>query len=348
MKAAIFEAYQGPLTVAEVPQPDCPADGVVVDVKACGVCRSDWHGWMGHDSDVKLPHVPGHELSGTIASAGSAVTRWNIGDRITVPFCCGCGTCDQCQKHCEHICDNYFQPGVTYWGGFAEQVAIPKADVNLIALPDEIDFVAAASLGCRFATSFRAVVEQGHVRSTDAVAVFGCGGVGLSAIMIANAIGADVIAVDLADDRLARAKAVGAKITLNASTAMDLWKEIRERTNGGVDVSLDAIGSTDALRNSVLSLRKQGRHVQVGLLLGEHADPSVPMAAVIGRELELYGSHGMPPNAYPAMLDMITTGKLAPEKLVTKTLRLSEACDFLPKMDCFPGSGAVVIDDFQN
>ena len=348
MKAAIFEDYQGPLTVVDVPSADCPSDGVIIDVQACGVCRSDWHGWMGHDTDVKLPHVPGHEFAGIVSSTGQTVTRWKLGDRVTVPFCCGCGDCSQCNKNCEHICDNYFQPGVTYWGGFAKQVAIPKADVNVIKLPDQIDFVAAASLGCRFATSFRAVVEQGQVKPRDTVAVFGCGGVGLSAIMIAKALGADVIAIDLADDRLAQARSLGAKLTLNAKTVADIWREIRNLTKGGTDVSFDAIGSKDALQNSVLSLRKQGRHVQIGLLLGEHANPTVPMAAVIGRELELYGSHGMPPNAYPAMLEMITSGKLSPQKLVSKTLSLSEACHFLPEMNSFPGHGAVVITDFQN
>lgn len=348
MKAAIFESYQGPLTVTDVPAPECPRDGVIIDVQACGVCRSDWHGWMGHDSDVKLPHVPGHEFAGIVSSVGSKVTGWKNGDRVTVPFCCGCGTCDQCRKNCEHICDDYFQPGVTYWGGFAEQVAIPKADVNLIALPDQINFVAAASLGCRFATSFRAVVEQGQVKATDTVAVFGCGGVGLSAIMIARALGAEVIAVDLTNDRLAQAKSLGANTVLNALAISDIWQEIRNLTNGGVNVSFDAIGSKDALQNSVLSLRKQGRHVQIGLLLGEHADPPVPMSAVIGRELELYGSHGMPPNAYPAMLEMITAGRLAPQKLITKSICLTEACDFLPEMNRFPGNGVVVINDFQN
>ena len=348
MKAAIFEDFQGPLIVADVPAPTCPADGVVIDVQACGICRSDWHGWMGHDGDIKLPHVPGHELAGIVASVGNQVVRWKPGDRMTVPFCCGCGNCPQCDRSCEHICDNYFQPGFTYWGGFAEQVCIPQADVNLIALPDEIDFVAAASLGCRFATAFRAVVEQGQVQPHNRVAVFGCGGVGLSAIMIAKAVGAEVIAVDLADERLKQAKLVGADTVLNAEGTPNVWQEIRDLTSDGVDVSLDGIGSTAALQNSVLSLRKQGRHVQIGLLLGEHADPSVPMAAVIGRELELYGSHGMPPNAYPAMLEMITAGKLAPEKLVAKTLSLSEACNFLPEMANFPGHGAVVINDFRN
>lgn len=348
MKAAIFETYGGPLNVRNIPGPECPGDGVIIDVQACGICRSDWHGWMGHDGDVKVPHVPGHELAGIISSVGTNVTRWKTGDRVTVPFCCGCGTCRQCKRQCEHICDNYFQPGVTYWGGFAEQVAIPKADVNLIQLPDSIDFVAAASLGCRFATSFRAVVNQGQVKANDVVAVFGCGGVGLSAIMIAKAVEANVIAIDLNEKRLRAAAAVGASTLIDATKTKDVPLEIRKLTNDGVDVSLDAIGHSTAMRQSVLSLRKQGRHVQIGLLAGEHADPAVPMSAVIGRELELYGSHGMPPNAYPAMLAMITSGKLAPQELVHKTVSLSEACEFLPQMDQFPGSGAIVIADFQH
>lgn len=348
MKAAIFHRYQGPLSVTDVPAPECPDDGVVIDVKACGLCRSDWHGWMGHDSDVKLPHVPGHELSGVVSTVGSNVKNWATEDRVTVPFCCGCGTCQQCERNCEHICDDYFQPGVTYWGGFAQQVAIPKADVNLIGLPEGIDFVSAASLGCRFATSFRAVVDQGQVGPNSTVAVFGCGGVGLSAIMIAKAVAATVIAIDLSDQRLQAAASLGASTTINATSADDVASEIRRITNGGVDVSLDAIGNSVALRQSILSLRKQGRHVQIGLLMGEHADPAVPMGAVIGRELELFGSHGMPPNAYPAMLDMISVGKLCPEKLVAKTVSLSEACDLLPQMDAFPGNGAIVIDDFAN
>lgn len=348
MKAAIFHSYQGPLQVENVAPPVCPEDGVVLDVQACGICRSDWHGWMGHDSDVNLPHVPGHELSGVVAETGALVRNWNVGDRVTVPFCCGCGTCNQCQRHCEHICDDYFQPGVTYWGGFAEQVAIPVADVNLIALPDEINFSAAASLGCRFATAFRAVTQQGQVGSGDTVAVFGCGGVGLSAIMIAKASGAEVIALDINEQRLQSASELGAATMINTAQVQNTGQHLRELTKGGVDVALDAIGHQDALTQSVLSLRKQGRHVQVGLLLGEHADPAVPMSAVIGRELELYGSHGMAPDAYPAMLKMIVEGRLAPQKLVSKTIGLHEACEFLPQMDQFPGIGAVVIDRFRD
>lgn len=206
MRAAFFQDFRQPLTVGSVADPVIRPDSVVIAVRACGICRSDWHGWMGHDTDISLPHVPGHELSGEILEVGSAVRGWQPGQRVTVPFCCGCGTCEQCSDGYQHICDRYTQPGFTQWGAFAEYVEIRHADVNLVKLPDSIDFVTAASLGCRFATSFRAVVDQGRARPGEWVVVHGCGGVGLSAVMIASVCGARVIAVDVREDRLEMAR----------------------------------------------------------------------------------------------------------------------------------------------
>ena len=175
MKAVVYEQFAGPITIRNVAAPAPSADGVVLEVKACGICRSDWHGWMGNDPDINLPHVPGHELSGVVAETGADVKNWRIGDRVTLPFVCGCGTCEQCISGNQQVCDRQFQPGFTAWGGFAEYVAIEYADINLVALPDEIDFVTAASLGCRFATSYRAVVDQGKVEAGQWVAVYGWG-----------------------------------------------------------------------------------------------------------------------------------------------------------------------------
>src|SRR5512135_1044371 len=199
MRAAIYRAFQGPITIEQVPDPAVPDDGVVIQVKANGICRSDWHGWMGHDSDIHLPHVPGHELAGVIAEVGKNVRRWKPGDRVTVPFAVGCGACPQCLSGNQQICDNYFQPGFTAWGSFAEYVAIRYADTNLVRLPEEMDFVESASLGCRFITAFRAVVAQGRVMPGEWVVVHGCGGLGLAAVMIASAMGANVMAVDIND-----------------------------------------------------------------------------------------------------------------------------------------------------
>ena len=197
----MLDEFGGPVAVREVPDPVPAAHGVVVRVEATGLCRSDWHGWAGHDRTIALPHVPGHELAGTVAEAGPQVRGWQVGDRVTVPFVCACGTCRSCLAGDHQVCDRQTQPGFTGWGSFAELVALDHADVNLVALPDELDAVTAAALGCRFATAYRAVVQQGRVRPGDWVAVHGCGGVGLSAVMVAVAAGARVVAVDVTPQR---------------------------------------------------------------------------------------------------------------------------------------------------
>jgi alcohol dehydrogenase len=346
MKAAVYEAFGQALAIQNVPDPT-PVDGaVVVRVEACGICRSDWHGWMGHDPDVRVPHVPGHELAGIVEEAGKNVSRWKRGDRVTVPFVCGCGKCPQCASGNHQVCDHQFQPGFTHWGAFAEYVAIERADTNLVGLPEGMGFVTAAVLGCRFMTSFRAIVAQGRVLPGQWVAVHGCGGVGLSAIMIAGALGAQVIGVDIHDRALGLAKKLGATVTLNAAKEKDIPKAIQDLSGGGAHVSIDALGSTATCRNSVLCLRKRGRHVQVGLMVGEHSDPPIPMGSVIGRELELLGSHGMQAHRYPEMLQMILAGKVKPELLLGKTVTLEESLRELESMGNFSSTGITVIDRF--
>ncbi len=346
MKAVLYTAFAEPPTIQNVPDPTPAADGVVVRVEANGICRSDWHGWMGHDSDIHLPHVPGHELAGVVEALGPEVRRWKLGDRVTVPFAVGCGRCPQCLSGNQHICDDYFQPGFTAWGSFAQYVAIPHADVNLVRLPDALDFVAAASLGCRFITAFRAVVVQGRIAPGEWLVVHGCGGVGLSAIMIAHAMGARVIGVDIKDETLAFAQSIGAEHGINARKEPHLVERIRDLTGGGAHVSLDALGSATTCRNSVLSLRKRGRHVQVGLMVADYKDALIPMNLVIAWELEILGSHGMQAHAYPPMLDMIVTGKLDPKRLIRKTVTLEESIDELMAMTHFAQIGVSVIDRF--
>jgi alcohol dehydrogenase len=301
---------------------------------------------MGHDPDVRLPHVPGHELAGVIEAVGADVRRWKTGERVTVPFAGGCGGCPQCVSGNQHICDDYFQPGFTAWGSFAELVAIRYADANLVRLPDELDFVESAALGCRFVTSFRAVVAQGRVAPGEWVAVHGCGGVGLSAVMIAHALGAQVIGIDVRQAALACARALGAAHVLNASPPLDVVEAIRELTGGGAHVSLDALGSRATCRNSIQCLRKRGRHVQVGLMLANDRDAPVPMNLVIAKELEILGSHGMPAHAYGQVFAMISAGRLEPKKLVHKTVPLAQAPVELAGMGQFHGVGATVINRF--
>ncbi len=346
MKAVLFEKFQEAPKLVNLDDPTPETHGVVIKVEATGVCRSDWHGWMGHDSDIDLPHVPGHELAGVIAAVGKNVVNWRVGDRVTVPFICGCGSCSECHAGHQQVCHNQQQPGFTHWGSFAEYVPIHQADLNVVALPENMDFATAASLGCRFATSFRAVVDQGKTSAGQWVAVHGCGGVGLSAVMIANAVGANVIAIDIDDAKLALAKALGAVATINGATVPDVAEAVIEMTKGGAHVSLDALGHPVTCFNSIQNLRPRGKHVQVGLMLGEHTTPQVPMAKVIGKELEILGSHGMQAHRYGAMLDMIGSGKLDPARLVGDKIALADAPEALMNMDKFQSVGATVITTF--
>nr|WP_262694168.1 zinc-dependent alcohol dehydrogenase family protein [Kordiimonas aquimaris] len=342
----LYEAFQAAPRVTSVPDPTPVAGGVVIKVMASGLCRSDWHGWIGHDPDIELPHVPGHELAGVIEAVGNGVTRWSVGDRVTVPFVGGCGTCGECTAGHHQVCDNQFQPGFTHWGSFAEYVGVHYADINLVRLPDSTAFTTAASLGCRFVTSFRAVIDQGRVAKDEWVAVHGCGGVGLSAIMIAAAAGARVVAIDVTDDKLLLARQLGAEVTVNAITSPQVAEAIRDQTAGGVHVSLDALGHTQTCLNSINSLRKRGRHVQIGLMTENHATPPIPMDKVIAHELEILGSHGMQAHRYDAMMEMITSGALMPELLVGGTISLEEAVPALMNMDNAPTHGITVINQF--
>lgn len=346
MRGALYREFRGPILIESLPDPEPAPDGVVVQVRANGVCRSDWHGWAGHDPDITLPHVPGHEIAGVVEEVGSEVRRWRRGDRVSVPFIAGCGRCPFCLAGEQQVCEQQFQPGFHGWGGFAERVALRHADTTLVALPDQVDFVAAASMGCRFGTAFRAVVRQGGVSGGDWVAVHGCGGVGLAAVMIASALGASVVAVDIRREALEMALRVGAAAAVNAAESSGVPEEIRELTDGGARVSLDALGHTETCLNSVSCLRRRGRHVQVGLMTGEHRRARVPMDRLIGWELEFVGTHGMQAHEYGRMLRMIAVGAVDPSRLVTRTVTLEEGVEILTGMDGYELLGVAVIDRF--
>ncbi|GGQ01582.1 zinc-dependent alcohol dehydrogenase family protein [Streptomyces mutabilis] len=344
MRAVVFERFGEPAEVREVADPRPSPHGVVVRVEATGLCRSDWHGWQGHDPDITLPHVPGHELAGVVEAVGDRVAGWRPGDRVTVPFVCACGSCGACAAGDQQVCERQTQPGFTHWGSFAEYVALDHADVNLVAVPEGMSYATAASLGCRFATAFRAVVQQGRVAAGEWVAVHGCGGVGLSAVMIAAASGARVVAVDVSVRALELARAFGAVECVDASRTPDTAAAVRDLTGGGAHLSLDALGSPVTCAASVNGLRRRGRHVQVGLLPSADGTTPVPMARAVALELELAGSHGMAAHTYPPMLELVRGGVLRPDLLVTSTIGLEAVPAALAAMGTAPGAGVTVIE----
>ncbi len=325
MRAVVVREFDQSPLIETLPEPACPPDGVVIQVEATGVCGSDWHAWSGHDPAVSLPFVPGHELAGTVVQAGPYVRRWAPGSRATVPFACACGTCPVCAAGQHQVCPYQRRPGFTDDGSFAELVAVHHADVNLVALPPELSSVDAASLGCRFATAYRALHAHGRVRPYDEVVVVGAGGLGLSAVMVARAAGAHVVAVDPAPGARLAAAALGADVVEPTGAPQETAALLAEATNGGAHISLDALGSPGTAATSVLSLRRRGRHVQVGLLLADDAWSCLPMARVIDWELELYGSHGMSARDYPALLTAVGEGNLDPSRLVDHTVTLDDA-----------------------
>ncbi|MGD9633622.1 MAG: zinc-dependent alcohol dehydrogenase family protein [Pirellulales bacterium] len=343
MNATVYHEFRGPITLETVPDPSPAPDGAVIQVEATGLCRSDWHGWHGNDPDIRqLPHVPGHEFAGTVVAVGRDVRRALVGGRVTIPFVAGCGNCPECKSGNQQVCDHQFQPGFTGWGSFAEYVAVRYADGNLVLLPEGVSSIAAAALGCRLATAYRAVAAQGAVQPGEWVAIHGCGGVGLSAIMVAHALGARPIAVDVRDEPLALAQSLGAEITLNAANTPDVPAAIRDITGRGADVALDALGSAITFSNSIRSLRKRGRHVQVGILDPRDAISAPVLNRIIGHELVLAGSHGLAAHAYPALLALIADGKLDPQRLVDRVTNLEAAPAALASMDQYHGSGITI------
>ena len=345
MKAVLFETYKGPMTVHTVADPVCARHGVILKVEACGVCRSDWHGWSGADPDIAVPHVPGHEFAGIVVETGPECRRFRKGDRVTAPFILACGECGDCRGGEPTACDHQHVVGFSGWGAFAELLAVPHADFNLVRLPEDLGFAEAAAMGCRLTTAFRGLVDRAKLQPGEWLAVHGCGGVGLSAIMIGAALGARIVAVDVNDEALAMAKRLGATLTLNPETAGDTAGAMREITDGGAHVSIDALGITATFHNSIRGLRKLGRHVQIGQPLEKHATPDIPLLeTVYARQIAIMGTRGIAASRFNALLGMIAGGRLDPARMITKRIRLDEAGAALAAMNSYAGVGVTVID----
>lgn len=336
-----------PLAISEVDFPRVPSDGVVLKLDACGVCRTDWHIWKGHwdwlGVHPQLPLVLGHEMAGVVVEVGGLVRNLHVGDRVVAPFHYSCGLCSQCQAGFQNLCEHPQFPGSSLQGGFAEYVPVPRAEVNLLMLPDSVDALAASTLGCRFMTAFHGTVEVAQLRPGERIAVYGCGGIGLSAVMIASALGAEVIAVDIDDVKLEKAHEVGASFSVNGSSE-DPVSAIKEFTNGGVEVTIDALGIEETVQNSIGSLRVRGRHVQIGLTTAnERGLVPMPIDIIVAREIRISGCHGMPRPRYPDLLRMVDKGHLHPASLIGQEVNLDDVNSVLSGMSSFDNVGFSVI-----
>ena len=345
MKALVLEAIQK-LSVQVVPEPKPAPGDVLIRVVANGVCRSDWHAWVG-DSPRKYPLVMGHEMAGIVEEVTPGVTRFKKGDRVVVPFSGSDGTCQYCMKGKPHLCDAMAAPGIAYSGGYGEYVSVPLADRNLVHLPEEISFRDGAALGCRFMTSFHGVVDRAQVTAGEWVAVFGCGGIGLSAINIAAAMGARPIGIDLNPANLELAKAMGAEVVINGRET-NAVEAVMEITQGGADVSIDALGIAETCTNAILSLRKEGRHLQIGITTKKEAGYiAVPIDMVVRRELQIIGTLGMAPHRYSSMVPLVANGRLTPGKMVSGEVGLSQVQGIFEAMTRSDVTGTYVVTDFQ-
>ncbi|MEX0287165.1 MAG: zinc-dependent alcohol dehydrogenase family protein [Paracoccaceae bacterium] len=346
MRAAQLTQYRQPLTITSVPDPEPPKGGVVLRVLACGVCRSDWHAWNGSDPDVALPIIPGHEYCGEIVALGEGVTRWRVGDRVIAPFILACGQCGDCAAGNQTICATQSVPGFTCDGAYAELIAVPFADANLTALPDTLRPEIAAGLGCRVTTAWHALTGRAALRPGEWLAVFGGGGVGVSAVLLGRALGARVVVVDVVDDKLEFCTSLGADAVVNAAKT-DAPEAVREITCGGADLAVEALGIEVTTVGAMRSLRKLGRMVQIGMPAGDHATMALPMDVVYSGQLAIYGTRGMPSWRYPSLLSLIAGGQVDLSPLVTRTIGLSDASAELAAFDGQTPPGVAVITEFS-
>jgi propanol-preferring alcohol dehydrogenase len=350
LRAARLVEIGKPLAVEDVPEPEPGPGDAVVQVEFEGICRTDWHTWVGDWTWIGLaPELPitlGHEFAGTVTAVGLEVSTVRPGDRVAVPFHEACGKCAYCRAGRTNLCDTLEFLGMTHDGGYAEYVRVVNADLNCVRLPDAVSFDAAAALGCRFMTAWHALQHQAGVRGGEWLAVHGVGGIGLSAVQIGAALGAGVVAVDIDDRKLAAAREQGAAFVVNAREG-DVVQAVKEATGGGAHVALGGLGTATLVQSAIRSLRKGGRLVQVGLTSREEQGiVGIPLDELIEAELTIVGSVGNPHVHLPALLSLAADGRLDPAGLVTERVGLERAQGVLERMTNFDTIGFSLIDSF--
>lgn len=345
MRAAVLRSYNADLSIEDVADPACPEDGVVLKVLACGVCRSDWHGWSGEHPRVKPGQIGGHEYCGEVVEAGPR-SRWKRGDVLVAPFILACGACPECQSGHQTVCPNQRLPGFVEPGAFAEYVAVPY-DHNLTLLPEAMSPTLAAGLGCRVTTAWHALTGRAALEGGEWLAVHGTGGLGLSAMLLGQALGARVIVVDVVREKLDHALSLGAAAALDAREG-EVGARIHEITGGGAHVSVEALGIPATVESSIDCLRPFGRHVQLGMPIGHTARMELDMNRVYMANLALFGSRGMPSWRYPSLLNLIASGRVDLSPLIARDIALTGVSDELRAMNGPTPPGVAVVTDFLN
>lgn len=344
MRAAVIREFNQDLSIETVPDPSCPKNGVVLQVAACGVCRSDYHGWVGGHPKVNHGSILGHEYCGTVVEVGPHA-KHKIGDRLIAPFILGCGDCPACQTGASNTCESAIVPGFGTPGAYAEFVAVPF-DHNLVHLPKTMSPALAAGLGCRVTTAWHALTDRVNVRAGEWVAIHGTGGIGLSALLLAKMLGAQVVVVDVVDEKLIHARQLGADAAVNA-TMQDVAANIREITGGGAHVSIEALGIAQTTNASVECLAPLGRHVHVGMPAGDGM-MQINMRAIYSKQLAFFGTRGMPAWKYPSLLGMIERGDVDLGPMLDREVTLSGASAELRAMSGPTRPGTAVITDFKH
>ena len=317
MKAVRLVKPGQPLEMQEVPVPHWGVNDVLVKVKAAGICRSDMHYRTGASTVPNLPRTLGHEVAGVIEEVGAEVGNVQVGDRVCLHYLVTCGDCRYCAMGSEQFCTTGSMIGKYQDGGYAEYIVVPSR--NAVPLPDDIPFEQGAIMMCSSATSFHALNKAG-LKPGESVAVFGVGGLGISAVQLARAFGAlDVYAVDINADKLRLAESYGA-IAVNASTA-DPVAEIKRLTDGqGVDVALELVGLRQTIEQAVHSLGVFGRAVLVGI--AEQPFEIHSYHDIIPKEAQIIGCSDHLLQELPLLVELVRRGALDLSSVITRTVPL--------------------------